>query len=65
MCYCRDDAQSAEGDEGELLCLKINAQLEVLFSGRHLAEDGFLLKHVQKNKQDYVSLKLLNCLKKV
>ncbi|XP_059200996.1 la-related protein 6b [Centropristis striata] len=63
-----DDAQSGrdeEDREGELLCLKIKAQLEDLFSDSHLAEDGFLLKHVQKNKQGYVSLKLLTCLKKI
>lgn len=68
MCSCRDDAQSAQEEEdreGELLCLKIKAQLEDLFSDSHLAEDGFLLKHVQKNRQGYVSLKLLTCLKKV
>ena len=45
--------------------MKIKAQLEDLFSDSHLAEDGFLLKHVQKNKQGYVSLKLLTCLRKV
>uniref|UniRef100_A0A665TPZ7 La-related protein 6-like n=1 Tax=Echeneis naucrates TaxID=173247 RepID=A0A665TPZ7_ECHNA len=57
------------GDEEEQnvesLCLKIKANLEDLFSDGHLAEDGFLLKHVQKNKQGYVSLKLLTCLKKI
>ncbi|XP_075953403.1 la-related protein 6-like [Anarhichas minor] len=65
---CRVGAQSAqdeEGREGELLCLKIKAQLEDLLSESHLAEDGFLLKHVQKNKRGYVSLKLLTCLKKI
>lgn len=31
MCYCRDDAQSAQDGEGELLCLKIKAQLEDFF----------------------------------
>ncbi|KAE8290648.1 La-related protein 6 Acheron [Larimichthys crocea] len=63
-----NDAQSVQDEEdreGELLCLKIKAQLEDLFSSSHLAEDGFLLKHVQKNKQGYVSLKLLTCLKKI
>ncbi|XP_070830118.1 la-related protein 6b [Chaetodon trifascialis] len=62
------DAQSAqdkEDHEGELLCLKIKAQLEDLFSDSHLAKDSFLLKHVQRNKQGYVSLKLLTCLKKI
>ncbi|XP_056247094.1 la-related protein 6-like [Seriola aureovittata] len=63
-----DDSQSAKDEEernGELLCFKIKAHLEDLFSNSHLAEDGFLLKHVQKNKQGYVSLKLLTCLKKI
>ncbi|KAI4809270.1 hypothetical protein KUCAC02_018173 [Chaenocephalus aceratus] len=63
-----DDAQSARDEEdrdGELLCLKIKAQLEDLFTDSHLAEDGFLLKHVQKNKQGFISLKLLTCLKKI
>lgn len=68
MCSCRGDAQSAQGEEereGELLCLKIKDQLEDLLSDSHLAKDGFLLKHVQRNKQGYVSLKLLTCSKKV
>ncbi|XP_071347125.1 la-related protein 6-like isoform X2 [Trachinotus anak] len=62
-----DDSQSANEEErkGELLCFKIKALLEDLFSDSHLAEDGFLLKHVQKNKQGFVSLKLLTCLKKI
>ncbi|XP_054452842.1 la-related protein 6b [Anoplopoma fimbria] len=63
-----DGAQSAQDEEdreGELLCLKIKAQLEDLLSVSHLAEDGFLLKHVQKNRHGYVSLKLLTCLKKI
>ncbi len=45
--------------------MKIKEQLEDLFSDSHLAQDGFLLKHVQRNKLGYVSLKLLTCLKKV
>uniref|UniRef100_UPI0037E90F31 la-related protein 6b n=1 Tax=Semicossyphus pulcher TaxID=241346 RepID=UPI0037E90F31 len=62
-----DCAQSSQEEEreGELLCLKIKAQLEDLFSDSHLAQDGFLLKHVQRNMQGYVSLKLLTCLKKI
>ncbi|MEQ2178363.1 hypothetical protein GOODEAATRI_013246 [Goodea atripinnis] len=57
--------QDAEDREAELLCLKIKDHLEEMFSDSHLAEDGFLLKHMQKNKQGYVSLKLLTCLKKI
>ncbi|XP_074544669.1 la-related protein 6-like [Halichoeres trimaculatus] len=62
-----DCAQSsqAEDREGELLCLKIKAQLEDMFSDSQLAQDGFLLKHVQRNKEGYVNLKLLTCLKKI
>lgn len=45
--------------------MEIKAKLEDLLSDSHLAEDGFLLKHVQKNKQGYVSLKLLTGSKKV
>lgn len=39
--------------------------MEDLFCDSHLAEDGFLLKHLQKNKQGYINLKLLTSLKKV
>lgn len=69
MCSSRGDSQSNEEVEedrkGELLCFTIKAHLEDLFSDSHLAEDGFLLKHIQKNKHGYVSLKLLTCLRKV
>ncbi|XP_013862902.1 la-related protein 6 [Austrofundulus limnaeus] len=36
-----------------------------MFSDGHLAEDGFLLKHIQRNKQGYVSLRLVTSLKKI
>ncbi|XP_062413835.1 la-related protein 6b [Pungitius pungitius] len=45
--------------------MKIKAKLEDLLSDSHLAEDGFLLKHVQRDKQGHVSLKLLTSLKKI
>ncbi|XP_069013932.1 la-related protein 6-like [Embiotoca jacksoni] len=67
MC-CRDYAQSVQDGEdcqNESLCLKIKARLEDLFSDSHLVEDGFLLKHMQKNRQGYVSLKLLTSLRKM
>lgn len=44
---------------------KIAAQLESYLSNESLAEDTFLLKHVQRNKMGYVSLKLLTSFKKV
>ncbi|TNN88363.1 La-related protein 6 [Liparis tanakae] len=65
---CRDGARCARGEaarDGALLCSTVRAQLEDMLSDGQLAEDGFLLKHVQKNKQGYVSLKLLTCLKKI
>lgn len=47
------------------LSQKITAQLEFYLSNENLAEDAFLLKHVQRNKLGYVSLKLLTSFKKV
>lgn len=44
---------------------KITVQLENYLSNENLAEDAFLLKHVQRNKMGYVSLKLLTSFKKV
>ncbi|KAG5276095.1 hypothetical protein AALO_G00127830 [Alosa alosa] len=43
----------------------ITAQLENYLSNENLAEDAFLLKHVQRNKMGYVSLKLLTSFKKI
>ncbi|XP_029929794.1 la-related protein 6b [Myripristis murdjan] len=51
--------------EEHSLYLKITSQLEYYLSNCHLAKDGFLLKHVQKNKLGYVSLKLLTSFKRV
>ncbi|XP_029105080.1 la-related protein 6b isoform X2 [Scleropages formosus] len=47
------------------LCRRVCIQLERYFSDESLAEDAFLLKHVQKNRMGYVSLKLLTSFKKV
>ncbi|XP_063057236.1 la-related protein 6b [Engraulis encrasicolus] len=47
------------------LSQKITAQLEFYLSNENLAEDAFLLKHVQRNKLGYVSLKLLTSFKKI
>ncbi|KAG5850811.1 la-related protein 6b [Anguilla anguilla] len=44
---------------------KITAQLESYLSNENLAEDAFLLKHVQRNRMGYVSLKLLTSFKKI
>jgi hypothetical protein len=44
---------------------KIVAQVESMFSDEHLAKDGFLLKHVRRRSDGFVSLKLVAGLRKV
>nr|XP_005989902.1 PREDICTED: la-related protein 6-like [Latimeria chalumnae] len=50
--------------DSKLIC-KINSQIEFYLSDENLAEDAFLLKHVQRNKKGYVSIKLLTSFKRV
>ncbi|XP_036593061.1 la-related protein 6 [Trichosurus vulpecula] len=47
------------------LILKLVDQIEFYFSDENLEKDAFLLKHVRRNKQGYVSVKLLTSFKKV
>ncbi|NWW74877.1 LARP6 protein, partial [Climacteris rufus] len=47
------------------LVRRIVAQVEFYLSDENLARDAFLLKHVQKNKMGFVSIKLLTSFKKV
>ncbi|KAF1651324.1 La-related protein 6, partial [Aptenodytes patagonicus] len=47
------------------LVRKIVSQVEFYLSDENLAKDAFLLKHVQKNKMGFVSIKLLTSFKKV
>ncbi|CAL1580415.1 unnamed protein product [Knipowitschia caucasica] len=54
-----------QGCRGEELVMHIQTRLEDMFTVSHLAENGFLLKHIQKNREGFVSLKLLTCLKKI
>jgi len=44
---------------------KIVTQAEFYFSDENLRRDGFLLKHVKRNKEGYVNLKLLASFKKM
>jgi la-related protein 6 len=44
---------------------KIIAQVEFYFSDVNILKDAFLLKHVRRNKQGYVSIKLITSFKKV
>lgn len=49
------------------ICLveKIIAQVEFYFSDANVVKDKFLLKHIRRNKEGYVSLKLVSSFKKV
>ncbi|XP_072701798.1 la-related protein 6-like [Ciconia boyciana] len=47
------------------LVRRIVSQVEFYLSDENLAKDAFLLKHVQKNKMGFVSIKLLTSFKKV
>lgn len=44
---------------------KICAQVEYYFSDENIVKDAFLLKHAKRNKEGYVSLKLISSFKKV
>ncbi|XP_063158052.1 la-related protein 6-like [Candoia aspera] len=48
-----------------LLVRRIVSQVEFYLSDENLSKDAFLLKHVQKNKMGFVSIKLLTSFKKV
>ncbi|XP_043266508.1 la-related protein 6 isoform X2 [Venturia canescens] len=49
----------------EELAEKIAAQVEFYFSDENILKDAFLLKHVKRNKEGYVSLKLISSFKRV
>lgn len=67
----RLDSGSSIGEEEEPIELtdglreKIITQAEYYFSDENLKKDGFLLKHVKRNKEGYVNLKLLASFKKM
>ena len=44
---------------------KIQKQVEFYFSEENLRKDSFLMKHIQRNKQGYVSLKLVASFRKI
>lgn len=62
---------SSDSDEGEICQVdeelqdKIIKQVEWYFSDENLLKDSFLMKHISRNKQGYVSLKLVASLRKV
>ncbi|XP_063974045.1 la-related protein 6 [Diachasmimorpha longicaudata] len=47
------------------LAEKIASQVEFYFSDENIVKDAFLLKHVKRNKEGYVSLKLISSFKRV
>ncbi|XP_071449324.1 la-related protein 6 [Hetaerina americana] len=47
------------------LATRIVAQVEFYFSDVNITKDAFLLKHVKRNKEGYVSLKLISSFKRV
>ncbi|XP_050669380.1 la-related protein 6 [Leptidea sinapis] len=49
----------------EELANRIMTQVEFYFSDANITKDAFLLKHVRRNKEGYVSLKLISSFKRV
>ncbi|KZC13925.1 PREDICTED: la-related protein 6 [Dufourea novaeangliae] len=57
----QDDFVPPNSDLAEKIC----AQVEFYFSDANIVKDAFLLKHVKRNKEGYVSLKLISSFKRV
>ena len=64
-----DLSSNDEGERGEVvdsdLQEKVIKQVEWYFSDDNLLKDSFLMKHINRNKQGFVSLKLVASLRKV
>jgi len=59
----KEEPAYVEPDED--LCEKITQQVEFYFSDANITKDKFLLKHVKRNKEGFVSLKLISSFKRV
>lgn len=59
-----DDDQPIEIPDDDF-CERIVEQVEFYFSDESLLKDAFLLKHVRRNKEGFVSLKLVSSFKRV
>ncbi|XP_053686567.1 uncharacterized protein LOC128736111 [Sabethes cyaneus] len=57
-----EDAYEIPDDD---MCEKIIEQVEFYFSNENILKDAFLLKHVRRNKEGFVSLKLVSSFKRV
>lgn len=67
-CHSRqatEEGQNAFVPPDKELVSKINGQIEQYFSDENILKDPFLLKHVRRNKEGYVSLKLIASFRKV
>lgn len=66
-----DDDEKKDQDEPPIeipndeMCDKIIEQVEFYFSNDNILKDAFLLKHVRRNKEGFVSLKLVSSFKRV
>ncbi|XP_063834226.1 la-related protein 6 [Ostrinia nubilalis] len=60
-----DAAEPPYAPPDDELAARIVAQVEFYFSDANITKDAFLLKHVRRNKEGYVSLKLISSFKRV
>lgn len=59
------ESLNGSSEEEDELAQRIVAQVEFYFSDENILRDSFLLKHVRRNREGYVSLKLMASFRKV
>lgn len=59
------ESLNGSSEEEDELTHRIVAQVEFYFSDENILRDSFLLKHVRRNREGYVSLKLMASFRKV
>ncbi|KAH9369876.1 la-related protein 6-like [Haemaphysalis longicornis] len=59
------ESLNGSSEEDDELAQRIVAQVEFYFSDENILRDSFLLKHVRRNREGYVSLKLMASFRKV
>ncbi|CAN7976656.1 la-related protein 6 [Ixodes scapularis] len=59
------ESLNGSSEEEDELTQRIVAQVEFYFSDENILRDSFLLKHVRRNREGYVSLKLMASFRKV
>lgn len=60
-----DEAETPFVAPDDEQCQQISQQVEFYFSDANISKDKFLLKHVKRNKEGFVSLKLISSFKRV